>query len=725
MKRSGIAVALLMSSALVLSACNTESEGEGEDSEKWIDSGLDDASLGGWFVTEFDEDLVRAVRETTAFVAQDLRYRLAIEGHPDLDGSQIIESNPYRAIGVDYARSVGLTGKGVTISIVDSPVYEGHEVFDGKDIDHAPGSATGADYHGTAVAGIAAGSLGVAPGADIHFGAMDYDDTADIDEIASFMRDARAQGALVSNNSWGFSLDVTNPSSRHLFSTAPGRRYLDALRDFASDGIVIFASSNEYDATGSGMMAGLPLIYPELESGWITVINGIPTMEGDRVESAIRVSSACLQAAEWCLAADGQVRVATTAGGYELGGGASYATPQVAGGLALLAEAFPDLSSEELRARLLVTADNGFFEHDGEVEFAPGLSHGYNSEWGHGFADFKAALLPIGVTTTPTANGGRVRVSDLAIGSGTATGDAIAKALSGTDILVEDQMFGSFSLPANGLVTNTGAAAGRPLSEIMVEAVSSVAGGGDPSMSGARAAHALGAPAVLGGQGMYSLEDAAATHLLERDGIRLAAILPEDEDRGGGIALARTFEAPGAAFELGVEALREAGSVMGIRGAGGKGASHHLALAAAAAFELPGDAVFRLDGRMGRATGGRVGDHVRLGMSAFDGYGASLAIGSAAAPGDLLTAYVRRPVAVSDGSAEITIARSSAIGGYDLMPVKIDLAPSARQVDFGVEYLLPTGRNAGVALAVRHAVNHGSVAGTKRTEAGVSFTMRF
>ena len=60
-----------------------------------------------------------------------------------------------------------------------------------------------------------------------------------------------------------------------------------------------------------------------------------------------------------------------------------------------MAEAFPTQTPEQWTDRLLASADNSFFTASGNVEFANGITHAYNTEFGHGIMDIYAALRPI------------------------------------------------------------------------------------------------------------------------------------------------------------------------------------------------------------------------------------------------------------------------------------------------------------------------------------------
>ena len=69
----------------------------------------------------------------------------------------------------------------------------------------------------------------------------------------------------------------------------------------------------------------------------------------------------------------------------------------VSGALALLGEAFPDLTPQQLRVRLLASADNSFagFTRSGSVELAVGFSHDVSDEWGHDFLTRRSELASL------------------------------------------------------------------------------------------------------------------------------------------------------------------------------------------------------------------------------------------------------------------------------------------------------------------------------------------
>lgn len=230
--------------------------------------------------------------------------------------------------------------------------------------------------------------------------------------LANATTDAANAGAVVQNNSWGLlntpvpndiPADIGSYTSQQAadylasaagFTAAEWLGYYNALRTFQSRGVVVFALEN--DSNSSSLMAALPQIYPNLQSAWVTVGN-IET--AGATPTITRQSAPCGDTAPYCLVADGtDITGANLTNNlpYRSGlEGTSFAAPQVSGMIAILAEAFPSLSPADLVTRLLATANNSFFTPSNQRQFTASISHGYNSEFGHGIPDLYAALQPI------------------------------------------------------------------------------------------------------------------------------------------------------------------------------------------------------------------------------------------------------------------------------------------------------------------------------------------
>ena len=694
-----------------------------------------------YFVTSFDLAKVAALDATAAFIQQAISVTIDIAGKPTP-----VNVSPLTEAKLDYALSTGLTGKGQTVGMIDNAVNLGHEQFAGKTIttdgyatagDPAP---AGGDFHGTGVASImvadgivgASGqsTVGFAPGANLFAGYLDYNQPTNFGQLASFMNDAAHLKVVAMNNSWGLANDtVASGDLPSALNSGPGASYLSALRIYAQGGIVVFAAQNDYAATSISSLAGLPSFYPDLQPSWLAVINAIPTLDsGGNITSAQRVSTGCDEAATYCLAADGQMFVAGNTGSssYDAGTGASFAAPQVTGALALLAEAFPSMTAQQLRDRLLATANDSFYTATGTVTFAPGITHGYNAEFGMGFLDLKAALLPIGTTSVPTAAGGQIAQGSAAIVSGFASGSAIAQALGKARIVALDQMGGNFTTPGN---TIAGTAKAPDLSGLRLAYLGAAL---DPvRMQAFSAAVSTGnVMAIVDHPDAFTAPDAATLlglgeeRVYDRNGLKLTVL----RENGGlaGASAERTFDlGDGTALKLGLASFAHAGSILGISvpGTGSALRSNTDAVTVGYATRVSRDVTLRASGEFGTATGNGAGMVASFSPVSYNSLGVSLDTANAVQSGDVFSLFARLPVAVTGGQANMTLPTAFAAGQTSFSTVGVGLRPTARQIDMGFEYDQPLTDHASMAYGAAYSVNAGNITGA--TSAAAMIGVRF
>lgn len=704
----------LVAATLAFGACGGSDSDGGPGSSTGPNTG-DPNAWSQYFVTSFDEAVVSALRSTAAFADHTISYTMQVTGHPAFGGAgRQVESNALLAARVDYAHSVGLTGAGQIISMLDSALRTTHEQFSGKTI-YVSGSGA-ADDHGTAVGSIMVGtggsgtSIGVAPGANLHSGVLDFTQSVSWDYLASVMRDAHSLGAVASNNSWGVAdMTVANTNLRTYFEHPARFEYIRSLREFTDTGVVVFAAGNDYNATSVSGLAGLPTAFPDLEGNWLAVINAIPEFDNERILSAERVSSACLEAARWCLTADGQVRAAMADGNtaYGIGSGSSFAAPQVSGAVALLAEAFPNLSAGQLRDRMLATADNGFFTHSGTVEFAPGISHGYNEEFGHGFLNLRAALLPIGDHLMPTSAEGTRRFGEVALIAGGASGDAAAQALAAVQVISMDGLHGTFETDASHLAATMAGGHDRP---VMLARAASVA---STPLYASIEPHAVG--------GGFQLPEIGS----EYGSLRL--IVPDGQSEVAGMSLRRTLDVGPGMLTVGLGFGAQGDGVMGLRIPSGEG---HLSGRTASVImgydlALGPHARFGIETEFGRASGRAAGMIDRIEGMRFSALNLRYSIGDVAVRGDRLSLSVSRPVALTAGQATMTLPVAMSGGSAVFEPVSLGLAPATRQLDLALEYARPVNRHTRLRMGVVHSTNQGHRAGARETSAVVGVAMRF
>lgn len=739
----------------VLAGCNSDSDGGTSGgiggivvTDRTGDTDRNDPIVGGgttgdnpfpwnrYFVTEFDQAEVERIRELPGYLANNFTFTLGnIAGHPTYGGDgQTVQSNPLTAARLDYALSTGLTGTGQIVSIIDGSIRLSHEQFDGKFIYTSGNARASGDFHGTAVASVMAGSgagggtLGFAPRADIHQGYLDYDAPVNWNTLGTYMTDAAELGAIVSNNSWGLGdVTVKSNSVSGYFQDFDPKPYIDGLRAFANGGVIVFALQNDYTADSASLIAALPLDIPELEANWITVVNAIPEFDDERILSADRISAGCFETARFCMAANGQIMVAseTDDTSYEIGVGASFAAPQVAGSVALLAEAFPDLSAAQLRDRLLATADNGFFVHTATLSFAPGIEHGYNEEFGHGFLDLRSALLPIGQTVVPLPNGQSIDLGVAAITSGTATGDGLAQSLSALTIVATDQLYGGFTQSAAVLAGRGSridpsmtalAAALQPTTRVARNSQNAAIRSGN-NLAGHRGVWSDPTGAELLGSTVIPLtlpESALGVSVLNGDGTT-------------GLSVHRTFDTENGNLRVGFSSMHTNGSILGVSvpSMTGEISSTTNAVEVDFASRISTNTALRINAEMGLANSGGGGMVNDFSPVSYNRIGVAVERADVGQTGDVLTMFARQPVGIINGSASMDLPVQFANGVTDFASRDVSLAPVERQIDLGFEYSAPVSRNGNMTVGMMHSTNAGNTAGRNAVSGFVGFQLSF
>ncbi|ASR90883.1 autotransporter domain-containing protein [Alcaligenes faecalis] len=293
-------------------------------------------------------------------------------------------------INAAQAYSLGFTGKGVTVGYLDSGIEAKHPEFtgaiaggfdfmtntpyaNGQGIDTQPPSG-----HGSHVAGIigarrdGVGMHGVAFNSQLF--AVAYDDgdgtpstrrqlEAAFDQALSQGWNYLAQFQLpIINSSLGLSNNCRSyglPCHVLEYGSAQGALdaqplILDSFRNSVQAGsLMVFATGNG-EQSHPDLLAGSPHWFPELKDNWLAV-----TALGED-GSLASYANKCGVAAEWCLAAPGGdnlgIASVDSSGGYVYKRGTSMASPHVAGGAALVKEAFPYFTAYHLQQTLLTTA---------------------------------------------------------------------------------------------------------------------------------------------------------------------------------------------------------------------------------------------------------------------------------------------------------------------------------------------------------------------------------
>jgi subtilase-type serine protease len=646
------------------------------------------------------------------------------------DGRQLtgLNSYPLRSSGAAFAHAAGLTGAGATVAMSDTRLNDTHEVFSGKPSgsvlisDNIPTGTLPSDLsfddHGTTVAGIIAGQsssfIGVAPGANLLFGTFSTDQT-----LTSMTNAARTAGAVAYNNSWGFdSLAVGSGAFQTVFSSPSGQAYLTALDQYAASGVVVFAVSNNVTHTNATLMDALPYVRPSLEAGWIAVGNAVPTFSGSNVSSVQLLSSDCMEAARWCILADGAWEGPTTYlpgssllsnTSYDFGTGSSFAAPQVSGALALLAEAFPTLSPHELRVRLLASADNHFFTPNATVELATGFNKGYSYKYGLGFLDIEAALLPIGPTQMSLPDGS-VQVTDQPVlVTGAALGDAVSRSLSNVDVVVTDILDAPFQMPGESL-----AATVAPVSLSQTLLIKSLS----TNLASARMMPESGL------NDPFAEFNGQTFAMLAPSGDVGAAVLVSGAGDNFGLNVKRALTDGATRLEVGLKLARDSGNVMGF-GASGSADTNMASLQLGLTQDLGQGGFFSVAGELGMADLGDQPMITSVSAARFDSMGIEIGQRDAFVAGDRLAFGVGLPVAVTGGQAHVVLPVANSVGGASFTPIGIDLSPSDRQTDLSLTYQRPLSDNAELLAKLVHAENYGNRAGERDTGAVLAISFSF
>ncbi len=336
----------------------------------------------------------------------------------------------------------GATGAGVKIAVVDTGIDTDSPEFIGR-IDPASSDVAGngtveaVDDHGTNVAMIAAaardnaGIVGIAYNATIV--ALRADEpgscassTATTDgclfndrDIATGIDRAVSAGATVINLSLG--------------GDAPSSSVLTAVQRASAAGVVVVVSAGN---EGDGSDPDVDPNQPNPFAAGIRNAGGTNVIIVGSVNDSGQFSSFSNRAgnqANWFLSALGE-RVCCV---YENGvlkvdsgpsgnfvtviSGTSFSAPQVAGAIALLKQAFPNLTGAQIVEILLTSArDAG--------------AAGIDTTYGRGILDIAAAFAPKGATTLAGSTAAVALGDDTAIGSA-AMGDAFTTASAQTVIL--------------------------------------------------------------------------------------------------------------------------------------------------------------------------------------------------------------------------------------------------------------------------------------------------
>jgi subtilisin family serine protease len=355
----------------------------------------------------------------------------------------------------------GATGSGEIIAVIDSgidsdsPEFAGRIHPDSRDVAGNRG-VDPEDDHGTNVSLVAAGArndegvLGIAFDAQVLAIRADTpgscgSDTPQDPTLGCTFSDANIAAGVdlaISTGASVINLSLGGSNATSQLRNAVGRA--------AAAGIVVVISAGN---GGDGSEPGIDPDQPDpfatslLEAGGGNVIivgsidedgafSDFSNRAGNSAASFIsaRGERIC------CVYDNGEIFVETIDGEQfvTLFSGTSFAAPQVAGAVALLAQAFPNLTGEEIVEILLTTARDA------------GAS-GTDNVFGSGILDIARAFQPQGTTTLAGTRSALALVDDFAIGSA-AMGDALSGAAIST--IITDRYDRAYTVDLSGQTRN-------------------------------------------------------------------------------------------------------------------------------------------------------------------------------------------------------------------------------------------------------------------------------
>ena len=332
----------------------------------------------------------------------------------------------------------GVSGQGATIAIIDSgidsdsPEFAGRILSQSKDV---AGSRTidGVDDHGTNVALVAAAALdgegvvGMAYNASLLVLRADEPGSCTAND-----GDADLEGCQFFDSDIARGIDIAIAARARVINLSlgggkPSSTFTNAVRRATQAGIVVVvAAGNDGDTTDPALDPNNPdpFAIATLGQG-----NGAVIIVGS-VDDSGQFSDFSNRAGDYadgflsargericCVYENGEIQVTEQNGQsfVSLFSGTSFATPQVAGAVALLAQAFPNLTGQEIVEILLDTArDAG--------------ATGTDSTYGRGILDLAEAFSPQGTTRLPgnaTGTQGALALADDVAIASAPMGDAL------------------------------------------------------------------------------------------------------------------------------------------------------------------------------------------------------------------------------------------------------------------------------------------------------------
>ncbi|MCL6698947.1 S8 family serine peptidase [Sphingomonas sp. NSE70-1] len=321
-------------------------------------------------------------------------------------------SNGATSSGAISAWQSGATGSGVKLAIVDSGINPSLPEFVGR-IDPASRDVASnrplgdEDGHGTAVAATAAAArndsqnVGVAFDATILSFRADSPGTCSGEDGCDFFDNAIAQGVDAARIAGAKVINLS------LGGSSPGSILMSAMQRAVSAGIILVISAgNDGNDPLKGKNADpFALIPAQTFPGQVIIAGsvGVADGTGTNLNQLSDFSNQAGQGQNWYLTALGyRVRTIDQTGTGFLYSGTSFSAPIITGAVALMAQAFPNLTARQIVEILFNTADDLGAAGDDAV-------------YGQGRLNIARAFQPVGTTSLA---GTAVEVTDESVTGG-------------------------------------------------------------------------------------------------------------------------------------------------------------------------------------------------------------------------------------------------------------------------------------------------------------------